>query len=73
MDGRGDGRANHWAKQKLYKLDIPVTVGKNWFDNLKMNLNANQSFIWHFPPTLESIVLDNIKYFEQSNVILKLY
>lgn len=49
MDGRGDGWANHWAKQKLYKLDIPVTVGKNWFDNLKMNLKANQSLSDIFP------------------------
>lgn len=49
-------------------LDITVTMGKNWFNNLKINIKAKQSLSDIFSYS-QRVVLDTIKYFEQSNFI----
>lgn len=49
-------------------LDITVTMGKNWFNNLKINIKAKQSLSDIFSYS-QRVVLDAIKYFEQSNFI----
>lgn len=46
-------------------LDITVTMGKNWFNNLKINIKAKQSLSDIFSYS-QRVVLDAIKYFEQS-------
>lgn len=49
-------------------LDITVTMGKNWFNNLKINIKAKRSLSDIFSYS-QRVVLDAIKYFEQSNFI----
>lgn len=44
-------------------LDITVTMGKNWFNNLKINIKAKQSLSDIFSYS-QRVVLDTIKYFE---------